>query len=214
MVQASIGTSSSFPPDAQWVRPLPSPEDVTPVTHVRGTLLAASREQLRAAGHFARYESFLPPQSRPELDAALAGTWLPIDLAHDHYAAVDHLGLTEPEIREMTEEVSRKLSGAFMQTMSSTLRTSGLTPWDVVPFYDKVWRRLFVGGAFGIAKVGPKDARFVIVGHPLVKHRYHRIGLSRHLVIGVQFLVAKRAYVRELRLDVSAGRSDFLLQWV
>jgi hypothetical protein len=205
---------SLLPEATEWISPLPPEREIAPVTHVRGTLLAASREQVRAAGRFADYERLLTPAARAELDTTLANAWFSIDLAHVHYTAVDRLGLAEPEAVRMTEEVSRRLSGPFMQTMSSTLRTTGLTPWDIVPFYDKVWRRLFVGGALAVAKVGPKDARMVIAGHPLIKYRYHRIGIATHLVIGVQFLVAKRAYVRELRVDPVAGRADLLLQWV
>jgi hypothetical protein len=209
-----LNPSKALPDVVEWVRPLPRESEIVPVRHVRGTLLAASRDQLRAAGRFAAYERLLSPSVRAELDAVMGGTWFPIELAHEHYAAVDRLGISEAETIRLTEDVSRKLSGAFMQTMASMLRTGGLTPWDVVPFYDKVWSRLFIGGAFGVAKVGPKDARVIVVGHPLIKYRYQRIGLSRHLVIGVEFLVAKRAYVRELLIDPVAGRAEFLLQWV
>jgi hypothetical protein len=204
----------NLPPDAQWVSPLPPADQITPVTHVRGTLLAASREQLRTAGRFAAYDALLSPPARAALDATLVGTWFGIDVAQEHYGAVDRLGISDREVKEMTDDVSRRLSGPFMQTMSSTLRTTGLSPWDVVPFYDKVWRRLFVGGALAVAKVGPKDARIIIAGQPLIQSRFHRLGLSRHLVIGIQFLVGKSAYVRELYLDPAGGRAELLLQWV
>jgi hypothetical protein len=175
--------------------------------------MATSREQLRASRRFAEYESLLSSPTRSQLDTALTTMWYPLEIAREHYAAIDRLALTEPEIIRMTDEVAEKLSGAFMQTMSSMLRTT-LTPWDILPFYARVWRRLFVGGALAVAKNGPKDAHITIAANPLLKHRYLRIGLSRHLVIGIQFLVAKRAYVRELTVDPVAGRADYLLQWV
>ena len=207
-------SGTTLPPDVEWVTPLPPDRELAPVTHVRGTLLATSRDQVRAAGRFEEYEKHLPSQARVELDAAHVTTWFPIEIAHHHFAALDRVAITESQVKAMTEEVSRKLSGAFMQSVATTLRTSGLDPWSVVPFYSRVWRRLFVGGALAVAKLGPKDARVVIAGQPLIQHRYLRVGLSRHLVIGVEFLLAKRPYVREVALDPGAGRVEYLLQWV
>jgi hypothetical protein len=204
----------SQPATGEWVLPLPPAGELLPVTHVHGSLLATSRERLHSVGRLSDYERLLPPPARSLLNGALTTIWLPLEIADDHYSAIDRLGLSEPEITRMADVAAERLSGAFMQTLSSLLRTTGLTPWDIVPFYGKVWRRLFVGGALSIIKEGPKDARITVSAHPLLKHRYHRIALSRHLVIGVQLLVATRAYVRDLGADALAGRGDFLLQWV
>jgi hypothetical protein len=202
-----------LPETDEWISPLP--HSVSLVTHVRGSLLSASRDQLRVAGRYEDYERHLTPQARGDLANALVTAWVPVSLAHEHFGAIDRLGLSDGDVGAMTEEVSKRLNGPFMQTMSSTLRTSGITPWDIFPFYDKVWRRLFVGGALGVAKIGPKDARVLIAGHTLLRHRYHRIGLARHMASGVRFLANKAAtYVSEQRLDGAAGRCEFVLQWV
>jgi hypothetical protein len=198
----------------EWIRPLPREGDYSAVSHVRGTLLAAGRDQLRAVGRFAEYERLLPSKARAELDGVLMGSWFPVALAHEHFAAIDGIGLSDADMMKITDQVSRTLNGPVIKTLSSTLRTTGVTPWDIVPFYDQVWRRLFVGGAVGVSKVGPKDGRVIVAGNPLVKYRYHRIGVARHLVAGVEVIVGKRAYVREQRLDVAAGRVDYLMQWV
>jgi hypothetical protein len=198
----------------EWVRPLPVPNQLTIVSQVRGTLLIASRAQVRASGRFDDYESRLSPPTRKHLEGALASSWLPIDLAEEHFQAIDQLKIPDSEVLALTSAVARQVQGVLLTTLSKMARTGGLTPWAVVPLSGKVWDRLFVGGALGIAREGPKDALVVVAGHPLIRSRYHRLGFGQHLTNAVHFCVGKRAHVRVRHVDLAQARAEFLVQWV
>jgi hypothetical protein len=193
---------------------MPAADDMTVVSHVRGTILVASRDQLRASGRFAEYESFLSPEARAALDDVLVASWQRLSLANEHYAAVDQLGFTDAEVAALTSSAAEKLHGIFLSTLSKMIRTSGVTPCWAVPLTGRIWSRLFVGGAVAVAQAGPKDARVVVAGLPLLKSRYLRAGLAQHLATAIGLVVASRPYVQPRRLDLSRGRAEFLIQWV
>jgi hypothetical protein len=196
-----------------WVLPLPGPGDLFFVTKVRGTLLVASRAQLLASGRFAQYERLLAPYARHDLDSAVAASWLPSSLAEEHFRAIDQLEMAETEIIVLTSAAAQRLHGVFLTTLAKMTQTRGLTPWAVVPMATKIWKRLFVGGALGVAREGPRNARVVVAGHPLIKSRYHRLGLGRHFASAIRFVVGKQIYVRDHVVDVDRGRAEYLLQW-
>jgi len=194
-----------------WLLRLPS--DVQPVHAVRGTLLAASRAQLRAAGLFDAYADHLSKSVRQELDAFVAASWLPMELAHAHFSAIGALDLDPATIAASTAPVAERLHRVFVSTAFQLLKAGGLTPWAILPTAVKVWDRLFLGGAIGVQQIGPKDGRVVIAGSSLVRHTYHRIGLRMH----VQFVVglaSERAHVREVSCDPDLGTLTLLCRWV
>src|SRR6478672_3851464 len=67
------------------------PASVPPLTAVRSTLLLAAQESLREAGLFDAYLSHLPPPSRDAAQTVMAGGWIPVSVALDHYDACDAL---------------------------------------------------------------------------------------------------------------------------
>src|SRR5580704_12438920 len=90
-----------------WVVPLARPLVRTHM--VRGSLLVTSREQLRAAGFFEAYNAHLGEAARRELDGLVAASWLSIELAHDHFTALDAVGLSDSEIFACTRLTAEKL---------------------------------------------------------------------------------------------------------
>jgi hypothetical protein len=197
----------------EWVRPLPNPQELTAVSQIRGTLLVASRDQIAASGLFAQYEGFLSAEARRELDAVVPASWLPLALAQHHYDAVDRLGMTDAEILALTSAAARQIQGVLLTTMSRMARSSGISVWSIVPLVGKVWDRLFVGGAMGIAREGPKDAVVVLAGNSLIRSRYHRLGFGQHLANAVRFVAGKRAYAKPRHVDLDAVRAEYLVQW-
>jgi len=87
--------------DGTWVLPLPP--RVEPVTHARGSLLVASREQLRAGGVFDAYAAALAPAEREALGQVIAASWIPITLAHAHFEAIDSIGVDPAGLRSDSE---------------------------------------------------------------------------------------------------------------
>src|SRR5271165_5507186 len=96
-----------------WVRPLES--KVVPMTHVRGTLLVASREQLRAVGEFDRYDAALADTAKAQLTSLIAASWVPVDLASAHFAAIDRLELPVQVVEKATGAVAAKLQGTVLR---------------------------------------------------------------------------------------------------
>lgn len=180
---------------------------------MRGTLLMAARTQLRLSGLFEAYDRGLTAEARQQLEGVMAGTWTPIALAHAHFAAVDALELSEAAILENQRAGATKLHEVFLSTAFRLVRESGLTPWTGMPALAKVWERMFDGGAVGVQQVGPKDARLHIVAHPLLRYRYHRIGMRAHAekVLG---LCTVRVFVHEVAREASADALTLLARWV
>jgi len=76
-----------------------------------------------------------------------------------------------------------------------------------------MWNRVFQGGSVGAEELGPKDAHIVFAGNPLVRHRYHRLGLRTHAEFFMN-IVATHATVREVSCDPDRGSLTLLARWV
>ena len=190
---------------------LPFPERIRPLRHVRSTLLLASLQSLRDAHHFDRYVNALSPAHRDVLLGAVAGVWIDVAHAAAHYEACTRLGLSP----ESQVELGR---GTFVRTKVTILGTSvrlaqnaGVTPWTVLPHFQRFWSRGLDGGAIRIARLGPKDAQMDLKSCSLVDIDYFRNGL-RGLVTGMMELFCRKAYLRERPARASATVS-FRAQW-
>jgi hypothetical protein len=202
------------PANGAWVLRLPERRFIAYATEVKGMLFVTSRQQLRAAGVFARYEEQLAPRVREELVEITSSAWVPIEKAHAHFAAVDAIALSDADVLKMNDSLAKKIHGVFLSAVAKTIRSSGISPWSVVPIAARIWPKFFRGGAIAVRQEGPKDARVVVSGNPLVKYRYHRVGWGAHLATVVRMVVAKPVYTRVMHLDEKEGRLDYLLQWV
>jgi hypothetical protein len=184
-----------------------------PTRAVRGTLLVSSRAQLRRAGLFEAYRCHLSESARTTLDGSIAASWIPIDIAHAHFAAVDALDLLESDILAFTRLAGEQQHHVFLSTALRLVRATGLTPWTALPAFSKIWDRVFEGGALGIQQTGPKDARVIVAAHPLLRHRCHRIGARSHIELALSFC-AKHAYVREAAYDRRNETMTLTARWL
>jgi hypothetical protein len=197
--------------DGSWLVPLPA--RVQMVSHVRGSMLVASREQVRVMGAFERYTAELAPDSKLELGEVIAASWVPIGLAHAHYAALDRLNMDPQAIEQAVSVVASKLSGIFLGTTAQAARVAGVTPWAGARILGATWRRLFKGGAPALKRVGPKEGLVVAAGNPLLMHRYHRIGLRVHVARAAE-LFSQRSLAREISYEETSHTLTVRLQWV
>jgi hypothetical protein len=194
--------------DGSWL--LRMPPRVELVSHVRGALLVASREQLRAAGFFAAYAAALEPADREALAQVIAPSWVPVDpLAHAHFAAIDAIGVDLGAVERNTSAVAGKLNGVFLAT---ALRASGVTPMAGARVLPTAWKRVFRGGAVALLRVGPKESVLVAAGNSLMAHRYHRAGFRMHVQRGLEML-STRAFVREIGYKPQSFELALRLQW-
>ncbi len=173
-------------------------EHVRPTTEFKSTWLTASLETIRARGHFDRYVGLLPEAYREPILHSIAGTWLPVDVCIAHYRTLNALGLPIAEQVAMGRGVLDRLQKTIFSLGFRAARDVGVTPWTMLKLlpaqFDREWR----GGACGIFRVGPKDARMELIGFPCSAIPYARHGL-RGVALGLTELVCTKAYVTDVR---------------
>jgi hypothetical protein len=180
--------------------------------HIRSTVLISSRAALEASGRFDAYEGHLLTSHREALRNAIAGTWLPLDLAVAHYAACDALALGTTEQVNMGRKTGDRVNGTLLGTIARLARSAGVTPWTVLEQLPRFWSRGFDGGELSLEKLGPKEARVNILEQPLMRFGYFRHGLAgtaeRQLAP-----FCSRAYVRVERFDPRTFAMSYRYQW-
>ena len=198
--------------DAELILPLPATV-ISSVTSVRSTLLASSLQAVRERSLVDAYTRALPKRYHDQVLHTLAPVWLPIDAAMAHSRAMDSLRLPEDQVLMIGRSVGDRLQGTFLGTLARGARHAGVTPWSLAVKVERVWSRVFEGGAIGVVKLGPKDGLISIRGLPLLSVDYFRIGWRGVIGAGVE-AVARRCYVREAKHSLSPGGIDFVVSWV
>lgn len=196
---------------AETIIPLPAIE-ISSVTSVRSTLLSSSLQAVRERSLDETYTRALPKRYHDQVLGTLAPVWLPIDVAMAHYRAMDSLALPEDQVLSIGRSVGDRLHGTFLGTIVRGARHAGITPWTLASKGERVWSRVFEGGAVGIVKLGPKDGLLSIRGLPLLSFDYFRVGLRGVICAGVE-AVAQSCYVREKGYSLSPDGTDFLVSW-
>jgi hypothetical protein len=205
-------TAPAIPePRGDWLRPLDA--EIQPVTHVRGTAIAASRDQIKAMGQYDRYLAHLPSQANHELVSLLAPSWVPVALVKAHYDAIDHLDITAEAIENAARAVAVKLHGVLVGAVAKAARASGANPLSVVRALGMLWPRTFRGGALGVRQTAMKEGFVYFTGTSLLASRYLRVGLRSHVQIAAD-IFSERALVREQSYKPAFHELVIRVQWV
>ena len=191
---------------------LPLPQPIAAARNARSTVLLSSVAAVTAKGLEARYFGALAPQFHETMRGALAGVWLPFDVAIAHYRACDALGLTAEQQADMGRAVEQRIRGTLLGTAVRMAKGAGVTPWLVLPQLQRFWERAFDGGGLTVIKSGPKDARIDVVRFPLNDIAYFRHSL-RGVCCGIVDLFCTRAWMQERPGIRPAGGSSFRIQW-
>jgi hypothetical protein len=198
-----------------WVVPLTlSRGQIADATHFRSTWLTASQATLRERGLFAKYETLIDPAKKSEVLGLIAGTWATMETAAAHYSACDALDLSTPELLEIGAAATRRANATHLAFVLRLAKGAGVTPWTILGQIQRIWDRTFQGGGqVGVARIGPKDARFEIIGYPLARLRYNRITM-RGIANGLVELFCERSYVKEIPKLCNARSVGLHLSWV
>jgi hypothetical protein len=183
------------------------------VTHVRGTLLVASREQMLAVGAYDRYLAALSEETKEQLVSLIAASWVPVDLALEHFHAIDRLDLPLDLVEKATAAVAVKLQGALFRTAAKAVQASGASPLSIVRTVGMLWGRMFQGGAIDVRSTGRKEGLVRLLGSPLLASRYHRTGFRVHVQTAAD-LFSARAIVREQSHKTAAQELTLRVHWV
>jgi len=198
-----------------WLVSLPGPpETIRDATHMRTTWLTASQATLREWGLAARYEAALASEHRDAVLSIVAGTWMPMVLVRAHYTACDSLDLPEPDLLEIGAAATRRANATHLAFVVRLAQAAGVTPWTMLGQMQRVWSRTFDGGgAVGVLRRGPKEARVRIVGYPLAGLRYNRVTM-RGIVGGFVELFCEKLHVKEIPADCDARSLGMQFSWV
>ena len=188
------------------------PRPLPPLTGVRSTLLLASVESLRDEGYFEAYDASLGPAARREVLQAVAGAWVSVEAAQEHYAACDGLGLAASVQAALGGRTFRRMKGTLLGTAVRAAAGAGVTPWTIMGMVDRFWARAYQGSGIGVLRTGPKDAEVEMAGTPLVTSAYYR-NAFRGLVVGLFELVTTRCIVAELPAGATPTARRFRAQW-
>jgi hypothetical protein len=106
----------------------PNPEVCT---EARSTLIIAALQTLRARGLYDAYVERVSPGLREELMSLVAGIWVPIELAVEHYRTMERLELPKSTIEAIGAEVAERGFRTVLASPPQPLEGAP-TPWDVL----------------------------------------------------------------------------------
>jgi hypothetical protein len=187
-------------------------ERVQPTTAFRSTWLTASLDALRAKSLFERYLENLPAEHHEPILRSVAGTWLPVVHAEAHYRACDALGLAVPEQVSMGRDVLARLQKTIFSLGFHAARDAGMTPWSMLKLFPSEFDRGWRGGACGVFRVGPKDARIELIGFTCAAIPYTRVAL-RGLGMALCELVCTKAYAHDIAALCTPTTLAYRLAW-
>jgi hypothetical protein len=200
-------------PREEVIVPFPTPREQIPaVRRIRSGLLCSSFQAIRAQGLEAAYFEKLPRERHERIITLTAAEWIDPELAFAHYEALEALAIPPSQIEENGRTVAQQLQRGFLSVALRLAVESGVTPWSVLERFPKLWERYFDGSAIAVWKLGPKEARTQVVGFPLARIGYIRIGVGG-IIRGVLELVCKRAYVLPVRAQCDATTLTYRISW-
>jgi hypothetical protein len=194
--------------------PLPVPrERVAIATRFRSTWLTSSLRSLEKRSLLDSYFRALPEVFHDAVRNCIVGEWLSIDVALAHYAAADTLGLSAAQLVEVGKETTQYAHATVFGTIVRAGRAAGATPWTIFSHQQRLWERVWIGGAVAITKTGPKDAVIEIVGWPCARYHYVRAAF-RGVIVGQCELVCLRAFAVEVSRECTPTSLTYKVSWV
>ena len=183
-------------------------------TEARSTILISGMQALRARGFGARYEAQLAPATHQRLSSLIAGEWVPIALALEHYSAADRLELDVATVEEIGGEVADRVNKSALSMAVKMSKQAGVTPWSAISLahriHDLNWRG---GGDIAVWKLGPKEARYEMIQQPCASVPYFAASFGG-FIRALCGLFCTRAYARRLPERCTSTRLAYRLAWV
>jgi hypothetical protein len=192
---------------------LPVASQLRQTTKFRSTWILASLQTVREKGFGDAYLANLPRIYHEPITLGVASQWFDLELALAHYSACESLGLPVETQIAFGREVSIKMQRTILGAAVRLAKTAGVTPWTVYKQLDRFWSRIAVGGAIGVYKLGPKEARAELVQCPVLDIPYFRNAVGG-VLWGITDLFCQRAFVREIPTMRTPTHAAYRSQWV
>jgi hypothetical protein len=176
-------------------------------TRFRSTWLASSLQALRERGLYERYAAALSPAYAETITTCVAGMWLPVGAAVAHYETCDRLDLSSREQIAMGTQVLRHTHKNVLSMALRLATSAGASPWAIFAQSQRLWDRIWEGGAIGVYRTGEREVRMELFGWPCARFTYCRVSM-RGVVLGITELFCDQANVTDvpsLRSSTSLG---------
>jgi hypothetical protein len=191
---------------------LPFPPTLHLARNAKSTVLQGSVAAVRASGHEQDYLRHLAPANQQVLLQAVAGTWIPIEVAAAHYEACDAAGFGVDEAFANGRRTFDQTGQVIFGTVLKMAKAAGVTPWTLLEQLQRFWERGYDGGGVQVVRQGPKEARIHIVKCRLFESPYYRAAL-RGVVTSAMELFCTKVYVTEKAGPRPFGTVTYRQQW-
>ena len=183
-----------------------------PLQKVRGSLLASSMRAVRDAGRESDYFSALPSELEMEIRSIVTSEWYPIELAMQHYGAMDSLGFSADQAEKNGAFVLDRLEKSYISTVVRGLGKQ-VGPIPLLKRVPVVWARILEGGDIAVRTKGPKDVEIEMLGLCLAEYRYVRHGWLG-IFSGAIGVVTRRCFGKVLPAADFEKKTVIALSWV
>ncbi len=182
-------------------------------TEIRSTLVVSALQTVRARGLMDKYRETLPASAQERITSLVAGSWIPVELALDHYRAMDRLQLTNEEIDGIGADVAARVNKSVLSIAVSLSKRAGATPWTALSVSHRINDTNWRGSDIAIYRLGPKEARYDWLGQPCASVPYFVTAFGGFLR-GLGSLFSSRIYVRLAPSHCSPRSVSYRLSWV
>jgi hypothetical protein len=135
-----------------------------------------------------------------------------MDAALAHYRACDALGLSADAAFELGRGTFKRTSGTLLGTAVRMAKGAGVTPWTIIPTFQRFWDRGYDGGGIRVVRIGPKEVLVDVVKVNLLESRYYRNAL-RGLLTGLVELFCTKCYIHERTVAKPEMNIAVRMQW-
>ncbi|MDB4990576.1 MAG: hypothetical protein JWN04_5754 [Myxococcaceae bacterium] len=184
-------------------------------THIRGTMLVSSLENLRELGLYERYSALLSTEHREAITYCIAASWVPMGIALAHYQTVEEMGLDDSQRTRLAELMADRVAATFLSAVLRATRSAGIASFvPALKHNNRLYDRMYQGGGVRVIQTGPKDIVWETLGVPLVQCRYWRTAFASYLGAIVR-MFTKTAFVKQVHpLEPHPFTIAFAVSWV
>jgi hypothetical protein len=189
------------------------PPNLGSLDAARGTVFFLDWRWLRAQNLHDGYVAQIRPVLRERLLGVATGDWVPVELLHEHYRALDAMGLTREQAVDCGVSVGEGLHGSMLRTIVKLAGHLGATPWSAIGQAQKLWSRSWRGGGILPIRLGDKSARLEFVRNPATRSAFHRGSVAGAISVGIGWLCKKHT-IKEI--DSERRGDSFVLhaEWI
>jgi hypothetical protein len=186
---------------------------IEPASEVRSTLIMAGIQTLRAQGLAARYSQILSPSQREHILGLAAGIWVPVELAIEHYTAMDRLAVDRVTTESMGADVAARTWKHILAPTFAHATRDGWRPWEALLDAHAAIDRTWHGTDVQIVKEGPTQARYEWAGQPCAAIPYFVTSFGAFMRALIK-LFSRRAYYDVAPEHCSSTTVAIRLSWI